>query len=450
MQQRNGSRRKFLQGMGALGVVVATAPYVKTSHSAGKLAIGTWDHWVPGANDVLREVCEEWAGSNGVDLTIDFITSIGNKLLLTAQAESRAETGHDVYCVPQWMPSMFRHRLEPVDDVVNDIISAHGALNPAAEFFAHLDGVWRGAPAPAGSLSYPSVSRLDLYREHAGIDLTSIFPAGGARNHELVDAWSYDSFLTAAQKLHAVGKPFGAPIAPTPDGNQWLGSLFAAYGAEVMDASGDITVDSDEIREVLEYLSRLTQYMPDSVYAWDDASNNRFMISGSGSTAFNPPSIWAVSSRDMPAVAEQLWHHDSPRGPKGRYRASAPFFWGIWDFSSNISAGKDLLRYLARKDVVDRLVAGSKGFDIPLITSHYQSNDLWKNAGPPSGVLYNYPIRGDEVPTTAGVPAPPEYGAQIFAQGILPNLVARVTQGGDTFDDAIGWAENEMEGIMRG
>ena len=90
VQQRNGSRRKFLQGMGALGVVVATAPYVKTSHSAGKLAIGTWDHWVPGANDVLREVCEEWAGSNGVDLTIDFITSIGNKLLLTAQAESRA------------------------------------------------------------------------------------------------------------------------------------------------------------------------------------------------------------------------------------------------------------------------------------------------------------------------------------------------------------------------
>ena len=450
MHNSNKSRRRFLQTVGALGVVAATGPYIKTSRSAGKLALGVWDHWVPGANKVLEEVCGEWADANGVDLTIDFITSIGNKLLLTAQAESRAKTGHDVYCVPQWMPSMFRHRLEPVDDVVNDIISAHGALNPAAEFFARLEGVWRAAPAPAGSLNYASVSRLDLYREHAGVDLPAMFPPGGERNKELVDTWTYESFLTAAEKLHAVGKSFGAPIAPTPDGNQWLGALFTAYGAEVMNGSAEITVDSEEVRTVLDYLSRLTQYMPTSVYAWDDASNNRWMISGKGSTIFNPPSAWAVATRDMPAVAEQIWHHDAPRGPEGRYRASAPFFWGIWDFSNNISAGKDLLRYLARKDAVDRLVAGSKGFDIPLIIAHYESNDLWAKSGPPPGVLYNYPIRGDEIPTTAGVPAPPEYAAQIFAQGIIPNLVARVTQGGETFDDAIGWAENELEGIMRG
>ena len=450
MKPYNKSRRKFLKTAGALGAVAVAAPYVKTSHSAGKLSLGIWDHWVPGANDVLREVCGEWAAANGVDLTIDFITSIGNKLLLTAQAESRAKTGHDVYCVPQWMPSMFRHRLEPLDDVVNDIVSTHGPLDPAAEFFARLEGVWRAAPAPAGSLNYASVSRLDLYREHAGVDLPAMFPANGKRNKDLVDNWTYESFLTAAEKLHAAGKPFGAAIAPTPDGNQWLGALFAAYGATVMNDAAEITVDSEEIRVVLDYLSRLTQYMPDHVYAWDDASNNRFMISGKGSIAFNPPSIWAVASRDMPAVAEQLWHHDAPRGPEGRHRAVAPFFWGIWDFSENISAGKDLLRNLARKDVVGRLVAGSKGFDIPLIISHYQSNDLWAKSGPPAGVLYNYPIRGDEIPTTAGMPAPPEYGAQIFAQGILPNLVARVTQGGDTFDDAIRWAENELEGIMRG
>ena len=95
-------------------------------------------------------------------------------------------------------------------------------------------------------------------------------------------------------------------------------------------------------------------------------------------------------------------------------------------------------------------MAASKGFDIPLIVSHYQGNDLWAESEPPSGVLYNYPIRGDEQPMAAGYPAPPEYAAQIMAQGVIPNLVARVTQGGDSFDDAIGWAENELEGIMRG
>ena len=450
MIKRKRSRRDVLIAAGAAGFATFAMPYIKTARSAGKLVVGTWDHWVPGANEALRKICEDWGAANGIEVTVDFITSIGNKLLLTAQAESRAETGHDVFVLPLWFPSMFRKRLEPVDDVVGDIIAEHGALHPSAEFLAHLDGVWRAAPAPAGSLNYASVSRLDLFEAHAGVNLKAIFPASDERDQKLVDGWTYDAFLSAAEKLHVVGKSFGAPIAPTADGNQWLAALFAAYGAEVVNKSVEITVDSDETRTVLEYLSRLTQYMPDSVYAWDDASNNRWLISGEGSIIFNPPSAWAVANRDNPDVAKHVWHHDTPRGPKGRFRADAPFFWGIWDFSKNISAAKDLLRHVAKRDVVDTLVAASKGFDIPLIVSHYQSNDLWAKSEPPNGVLYNYPIRGDEQPMAAGYPAPPEYAAQIMAQGVIPNLVARVTQGGDSFDDAIGWAENELEGVMRG
>ena len=443
------SRRQFLRTVTAAGAAAFAMPYVKTASSAGTLHVGAWDHWVPGANAVLRTICEDWGAANGIEVTVDFITSIGNKLLLTAQAESRAKTGHDIYVQPLWYPSMFRHRLEPVDDVVEDIISEHGALSPSAKFLAYLDNAWLASPSPQGSLNYASVSRLDLYKRHAGVDLKSIFPGSDTRDPALVESWTYDAFLDAAAKLHAAGTSFGAPIAPTPDGNQWLGALFAAYGAEVVSESVDITVDSDEIRTVLEYLSRLTQYMPESVYAWDDASNNRWLISGKGSAIFNPPSAWAVANRDNPEVAKQVWHHDAPRGPKGRFRADTPFFWGIWDFSENISAAKDLLRYVARRDVVDTLVSAAQGFDIPLIISHYKNNDLWDKSKPPKGVLYNYPIRGDEQPMAAGYPAPPEYAAQISAQGILPNLVARVTQGGDSFDDAIGWAENELQGIMR-
>ena len=50
----------------------------------------------------------------------------------------------------------------------------------------------------------------------------------------------------------------------------------------------------------------------------------------------------------------------------------------------------------------------------------------------------------------AGYPAPPEFASQVYAQALLPNLVARVTQGGESFDDAIAWAENEAELVSRG
>ena len=452
MGTKNLSRRKVLKTTAATGAVLFTGfPYIKSASSAGRLTVGTVDHWVPGNNDVLREVCKQWGDENGVEVIVDFITVIGNKLLLTAQAEARAKIGHDVYAMTGWMAPMFRHRLEPLNDVVADITEEHGPLAEYAKYAAYLDGVWLGSPAPTSSLNFASLSRLDLFKQYADIDLQKYFPGHSNRDLALVDSWDYEFFLTVAEKLHIAGHPFGASLSGGgTDSNNWLGALFAAYGASIINESGDISVDSDATREVLEYMSRFTQFMPENVYAWDNASNNRWIISGRGSSTCNPPSAWAVAKRDNPAVAEQLWHHDNPRGPRGRFRCVNPAFWSVWDFSQNIPAAKDLLRYVARKDVVDTLVSASQGFDIPVITSHYQSNEYWTHAGPPKGVLYNYPIRGYEKQIMAGYPAPPGFASQIYAQTLLPNLVARVTQGGDSFDDAISWAENEAELVSRG
>lgn len=444
---RQPSRRRFVKTAAAAGAAALAAPYVKSAHSAGSLSIGLWDHWVPGANDAMRQVVEEWGGANGVEVRVDFITSIGNKLLLTAQAESRARTGHDVYCVPGWFPSIFRATLEPLDDVVGEIQARHGPLVSSVEYLARIDGAWLATPAPTGSPTYAQVSRLDYFRDYAGVDLQAMFPGHDRRDPALVDSWTYDAFLDAAEKLHAAGHAFGAPIAPTPDGNQWIAQVFRAFGADLVDADGEMAVDSDATRTALEYLARLARAMPEGVYAWDDASNNRWMISGEGGAIFNPPSAWAVAMRDNPEAGERFWHHDAPRGPAGRFRAGAPFFWGVWQFSENISAAKDLFLHVAERDVVVRMLRASKGFDTPLIAAHRNAG-VWEAAAPPEGVLYNYPVRGDEVETIAGYPAPPEYGSQLSTQGVYPNLVARVTQGGETIDDAIDWATGEIEAIM--
>ena len=442
-------RRDFIKTAGVAGAMAIATPYVKTATSAGKLSLGIWDHWIPGANDVLEEIVVTWGKNNGVDIKIDFITSVGNKLLLTAQAESRAKTGHDVFSLPTWFSSMFKNKLEPIDDVVEDIINKHGPLLDSARFYAYLDGHWRGAPAPTGSFFDSMVSRLDLFNEYANIDLKNIFPDNDIRDPSLVDAWTYDAFLSAAEKLHLAGKSFGGTIAATPD-SRWLSAMFTSFGAELVNKEGEITVDSDEVREVLEYLIKFTQFMPDSVYAWDDASNNRWLISGEGSCIINPASAWAVAKRDNPEIAKKLWHHDLPRGPKGRYRPDNSQFWGIWDFADNKSAAKDLLRYMSERSVVEQCVRASQGYDIPLVISHFKGNKTWEDASPPNGTLYNYPMRGDEIPVAPGYPAPPEIASQITTQYIISNLIARITSKGHSIKKGIKWAENELEGVMRG
>ena len=64
------SRRKFLK-TGAAASVALAFPYIRTSYAAGSLAIGFWDHWVPGANDTLTKICMDWGKKEKVEVKID-------------------------------------------------------------------------------------------------------------------------------------------------------------------------------------------------------------------------------------------------------------------------------------------------------------------------------------------------------------------------------------------
>jgi spermidine/putrescine-binding protein len=78
---RKLSRRQFVAVTAATSAALVTAPYVRGAYAAGKLSIGFWDHWVPGANKASADLVNEWAAKEKVEVQIDYITSQGNKLL---------------------------------------------------------------------------------------------------------------------------------------------------------------------------------------------------------------------------------------------------------------------------------------------------------------------------------------------------------------------------------
>jgi len=74
-----------------VAAAVAGAPFVRGAYTAGKLGVA-----VLGARrqfDVLQKLAE---------LTIDFVTSQGDKLMLMGAAEAEARSGHDVIGQPGW------------------------------------------------------------------------------------------------------------------------------------------------------------------------------------------------------------------------------------------------------------------------------------------------------------------------------------------------------------
>src|SRR2546430_15815532 len=89
MSRRQLSRRQFVAATTMSSAALMTAPYVRTAHAAGKLAIGFWDHWVPGANRASTELVNEWADKENVEGSIDYINSQANKDVVTITAEAR-------------------------------------------------------------------------------------------------------------------------------------------------------------------------------------------------------------------------------------------------------------------------------------------------------------------------------------------------------------------------
>jgi ABC-type glycerol-3-phosphate transport system substrate-binding protein len=234
----------------------------------------------------------------------------------------------------------------------------------------------------------------------------------------------------------------------TTDTNQWVGALFLAYGAELMDAKGNVTVKSDAVRQVLEYGKKIAGFCPPDAPAWDDSSNNKWLISGKGALIFNPPSAWAVAKRDAPQVAEKCWTHGFPVGPKGRFNPILPRFYGLWSFSKNKAAAKSLLEYLALRQNAEKQVAASQGYDIP---PYPKFNDFktWEEEGPPKGTLSHYPIKGgDQVAGVVCSPAPPPIASQIWAQSVQAKMIVRQFKG-EAMDKTLDWAAKEVEGFKR-
>ena len=387
MSRRKLNRRQFVAATAASSAVMIAAPYVRGAYAAGKLSMGFWDHWVPGANQASTDLVNEWAAKEKVEVSIDYITSQGKKIELTIAAEAAAKSGHDLIAMPTWWPHAHAELLEPVNDIMGPIIQENGEVNGTVKYLGQSGGKWLAVPACVGSQIKGPCTRIDLMKKHAGIDVQELYPAGSPPK---ADSWTTETFLKAAEACQKAGVPFGIGLGETTDSVDSAGAFFQAFGAELVNAKGDVTVKTDAVRQALEFYKRLIAALPPDVASWDDASNNKWLVSGKGAMIMNPPSAWAVAKRDAPQIAEQCWTHGFPAGPKGRFAPFLPYFWSVWSFSKNKEAAKSLIVHLSKPASIEKMVVASGGYDLPAYEK-LTTLKVWQEQGPPKGTLYHYP-----------------------------------------------------------
>ncbi len=432
---------------GAVGASALPLVHMRTSHAAGVLKVGIWDHWVKATNPVMKEIMDEWGAKNKVEIQLDFIPSGGNKIILTQAAEAQARAGHDIMAFDQFNTHQYADKLIGVDDVVGGLIKQYGPVSGAAEYLGKVDGEWKGVPVAWGSSNLSSCARVSLVKQHAGIDVREWYPAAETMTESSAE-WTYEKQLEIAQKCHAAGVPVALGCGSnSTDANQTWGTTFGAFGAHLTDADGNPTVDSDPVKEVLDYVARMIPYLPPEQISYDDGANNRALISGQASLIWNPPSAYAVAMRDKPDIGADCWTFPNPKGKMGRLVPHRPYLWGIWEWANNQSAAKDLIAYTMQRENIERCAVPAAGYDIPPFLS--MSNlQVWDDIGPPKGTIFNYPVRPhhDAENHVVGSYAPVEKAVQMWSRYMYPSMVARMVQG-KSAAEVIAWATEEIEGF---
>ena len=440
------TRRRALKTAAAAAALPLV--HIRTAGAAGKLSLALWDHWVPTGNAAMQKLVAAWADKNKVNVELDFLTAVGSKINITMAAESAAKTGHDVYAFDMWTVHEFADSLIPVDDVMKTLIDQYGKVGHAYEYLGVADGAWKAVPVAWGSAPLTACARISMFKKFADVDVQAWYPAHQSTPDAAKD-WTYDKQLKIAELCKKAGFEFGMGCGGTTDSCQTWGGTFGAFGADLIDAKGNITVDSDNVRHAMEYAKSMVPFLPADTVSYDDASNNRALISGKSAYIWNPPSAWAVAKRDAPQVAEDCWTFPNPSGPKGRMVPHRPYFWGIWNFSKNAAAGKDIIAWLSQREQVETLEQATVGYDIPPFQSMTDFK-IWEEVEPPKGTIYNYPARPwhDAEYYITGSSGPPEIAVQIWNRGIVPGMVGRLVSG-QTIKQSMDWAQNELEGFTR-
>ena len=441
------SRRQALK----LGAATAALPlvHIRSGRAAGKLSVGFWDHWVPQGNKVLQKQVDAWAAKNQVEVNVDFITSSGGKLQTTGVAEAMGKAGHDIMTFSNWNVHNVAQALAPVDDVVSRLTASNGSPNAAAEYLGKLQGHWLAVPTTTGSQTKPPCARISWFKQH-GLDVRAMYPTHPEQN-ALQEQWTYDAFMKYAELARKDDMTFGVGLGgfTNTDGIDQVGAMFQAFGAALVDREGVIQVKSDAVQQLLEFAQRLVKFYPPEAGSYDDASNNRALISGKAAMIFNPPSAWAVAKRDAPKIAADCWTFPPPAGPKGRFVPTATMFWGIYSFSQNQTEAKELIEYLLQREQVEPRTVAVEGYDLSPYEGMHDFK-IWEQVEPPKGTVYNYPIRPwhHAKPSLAASEATPDIAVQIYSQAIHTGMLARL-QRGESIRQVSNWAQNELQGFVR-
>ena len=329
------SRRRLLKTVGTASLLAGMAPGIfprKVNAQKKTLRIMRWKNFVPGFESWFNDTfVKEWGEQNNTQVLVENV-GLGD-LDRLARAEVTAQDGHDMVLFLSSRPALEDHVIDH-REIFEECESRFGKVSTFVKkscFNPRTDKYHGFCESYAPTvLTY----RKDLWDAVGHAPLTWETIRKGGR---------------AIKLLHET--PVGISLSSEHNGEYSIRAIMAAFGASVQDIHAHSSLASPNTLDALKFAKNLyEETMTPDVLRWNSASNNQYMLSGSGSLTIDTMSIIRAAQNKTLAIDKDLAITTLPEGPAGRV---GPMFsantYVVWKFAKNPDGAKKfLVDYIAR------------------------------------------------------------------------------------------------------
>ncbi len=384
------SRRRFMQATGgalSVGLLAACvapggAPAPAEEAAAGgapSVAAGT-PLWVltkadfhPDYNDYMRQHIEAFAAEKGYAIEIADVAGFSaggatmQKLAAQVAAGDSPDMSQDNISVPQYNQLGL---IEPVSDLVTDLIARYGETGERQRKDLIIDGEWYSVPLHVRSDG--GWARKDIW-DAAGIDVTALR--------------TYDELREACMEVSDPAAEmwgWGMSINRSGDAAWFTARILHSFGSFWTDETGDyVTIDSPETVQAVEWVvdtytnPAWDRMLPPGVLSWTDPTNNEAFLGGKLAYTQNGGTVYAKAVVDqVPFVNDIIW--DYPKGGPGLLN-----FFGVGSMHLNLikggknpEAARELIMSFFEEDVLKNIFTTATTYALPAYTDQWDWEEI--------------------------------------------------------------------------
>ena len=377
---------------------------------------------------IFRENTKAFADKFGVQVRVDF----SGWEDLRPQTAVTANTGAGPDVVVGWTddPHLYADKLMDLTDIGEYLGKKYGGWYALSEKYGKKFGTNQWIAIPMGASGGPAVYRMSWLKE-IGFDT---FPTG------------MDGFLDMCRKLQKAGHPAGFALGhAVGDANSYCHWLVWAFGGNMTDEQGRVTINSKETVEALKFSRALYETFIPGTNSWLDPSNNKALLAGEIGATQNGVSLY-FSAKNSPdaaiqKIAADLNHARMPIGPVGRSTETALAINAmIFKHTKYPNAAKAYMTWMMEGPQYDKWLTGSFGYwGQPL--KAYADSAVWTSD--PKITLYKDTMEKSRWLASPG-PINEASGA-VTADYVMVDMVAAASTGSSSPEDAAKEAERRAK-----